>query len=152
MRTSTTMRVLVNGLRFSWVSWLKHRLLHLRYVNLCILHQIQANTLGTNSLLMSDLSIICLEMKVFSVVIPRAFRMRYQPPVLANDLGWWALSITADQHIHCDDSSQGNTCKILAAERAGMTVEFIKGEISDQLCQEIDEGIRSPVQVPKYTR
>ena len=91
MRTSTTMRVLVNGLRFGWVSWLKHRLLHLRYVDLCILHRIQANTLGTNSLLMSDLSIICLEMKVFSVVIPRAFRTRYQPPVLANDLGWWAL-------------------------------------------------------------
>ena len=45
VRTSMAMRILVDGLRFGWVNWLKHRLFHFRYVNLCILHRIQADTL-----------------------------------------------------------------------------------------------------------
>jgi len=66
--------------------------------------------------------------------------------VLADEFGWRALSVTADQRIRCNDpATYGNKNvhrKVRAAERAGMTVQIITGEISDDLRQEIDDGIR----------
>ena len=66
--------------------------------------------------------------------------------VPADELGWRALSVTADLSIRCDDPvSQGNKNvhrKVRAAKREGMIFQFIKGEIKAQLRQEIDEGIQ----------
>jgi aspartyl-tRNA synthetase len=66
--------------------------------------------------------------------------------ILADELSWRALSVTADQRIHCDDpASHGNKGvqrKVRAAEREGMTVQTIKGEISAEVRQEIDERIQ----------
>ena len=66
--------------------------------------------------------------------------------ILADELGWRALSVTADQRIRCNDpATYGNKNvyqKIRAAERAGMTVQIITGEISDDLRQEVDNSIR----------
>ena len=53
--------------------------------------------------------------------------------ILADELGWRALSVTADQHIRYNDlATYGNKNvhrKVRAAERAGMTVQIITGEI-----------------------
>jgi len=66
--------------------------------------------------------------------------------ILADELGLRALSVAADQHIRCNDSATyGNKnvhLKVRAAERAGMTVQIITGEISDDLRQEVDNSIR----------
>ena len=65
---------------------------------------------------------------------------------LADKLGLRAFSVTADQHIQCNDPAPyGNKNvyhKVRAAERAGMTVQIITGEISDDLRQELDNSIR----------
>ncbi|KAF7979700.1 hypothetical protein HWV62_41034 [Athelia sp. TMB] len=64
---------------------------------------------------------------------------------LAEELGWRALSVTADQRVQCDDPhTQGNKTvqrKVRAAERDGMTFQMIKGEVSAELRAEIDEHI-----------
>ncbi|KZP05302.1 aspartyl-tRNA synthetase cytoplasmic [Athelia psychrophila] len=64
---------------------------------------------------------------------------------LAEDLGWRALSVTADQRVQCDDPrSQGNKTvqrKVRAAERDGMTVQMVKGEVSAELRAEVDAHI-----------
>lgn len=65
--------------------------------------------------------------------------------VLADDLGWRALSVTADQRVLMDDAqSMGNKNvqrKVRTAERAGMSVQMIKGEVGEELRKEIDEGL-----------
>lgn len=67
--------------------------------------------------------------------------------ILADELGWRALSVTADQRVQCDDpQSQGNKTvqrKVRAAERAGMKVQMIKGEMSAELKEEIDKCIKA---------
>lgn len=66
--------------------------------------------------------------------------------ILADELGWRALSVIADQRIRCNDpATYGNKNvhrKVRAAERAGVTVQIITGGISDELRQEIHKGIR----------
>lgn len=67
--------------------------------------------------------------------------------ILADDLGWRALSVTADQRVQCDDPrTRGNKTvrrKLRTAEKGGMAVRMVKGEVSAELRGEIDERIRA---------
>jgi aspartyl-tRNA synthetase len=65
--------------------------------------------------------------------------------ILSEEMGWRALSVTADQRLSpIDPITRANKHvlrKIRAAERAGMTVKMVKGEISTELRQHIDERV-----------
>lgn len=65
--------------------------------------------------------------------------------ILAEELGWRALSVTADQRIDLSDpaatGNKGVQRKIHAAQKGGMTVQMIKGEVSAELRAEIDGRI-----------
>jgi aspartyl-tRNA synthetase len=61
------------------------------------------------------------------------------------DLGWRVLSVTADQCIYPQDpatlSDKHVQRKVRAVEKMGLKVTMIKGEVSAELRQEIDECI-----------
>lgn len=65
--------------------------------------------------------------------------------ILSEEMGWRALSVTADQRLSPTDpitrANKHVQRKIRAAERAGMTVKIVQGEVPAELRQHIDERV-----------